>query len=43
VLRYYGDMSEAQIASAMGISRRSMKTQMASAMGALHSILEAGA
>jgi RNA polymerase sigma-70 factor (sigma-E family) len=43
VLRYYGDMSEAQIASAMGISRRSMKTHVASAMSTLRSILEAGA
>jgi len=43
VLRYYGDMSEAQIASAMGISSRSVKTHMASAMSALRSILEAEA
>ena len=43
VLRYYGDISEGQIASAMGISRRSVKTHMASAMSALRSILEAEA
>jgi RNA polymerase sigma factor (sigma-70 family) len=43
VLRFYGDMSEAQIASAMGISSRSVKTHMASAMSALRSILEAEA
>ena len=43
VLRYYGDLSEAQIASAMGISRGSVKTHTASAMSALRSILEAEA
>lgn len=43
VLRYYGDISEGQIASAMGISRRSVKTHMTSAMSALRSILEAEA
>jgi len=43
VLRYYGDMSEAQIASVMGISRGSVKTHTASAMSALRSILEAEA
>ena len=42
-LRYYGDMSEAQIASVMGISRGSVNTHMASAMSALRSILEAAA
>jgi RNA polymerase sigma-70 factor (sigma-E family) len=41
VLRYYGDMSEAQVASVMGISRGSVKTHTASAMSALRSILEA--
>jgi RNA polymerase sigma-70 factor (sigma-E family) len=40
VLRYYGDMSEARIASVMGISRGSVKTHTASAMRALRSILE---
>ena len=43
VLRYYGDMSEAQIASVMGIGRGSVKTHTASAMSALRSILEAEA
>jgi RNA polymerase sigma-70 factor (sigma-E family) len=43
VLRYYGDMSEAQIASVMGVSRGSVKTHTASAMSALRSILEAEA
>ena len=43
VLRYYGDMNEAQIASVMGISRGSVKTHTASAMSALRSILEAEA
>jgi RNA polymerase sigma-70 factor (sigma-E family) len=43
VLCYYGDMSEAQIASVMGISRGSVKTHTACAMSALRPILEAGA
>jgi RNA polymerase sigma-70 factor (sigma-E family) len=43
VLRYYGDMSEAQIASVMGISRGSVKTHTAAAMSALRFILEAEA
>jgi RNA polymerase sigma factor (sigma-70 family) len=43
VLRYYGDMSDAQIASVMGISRGSVKTHTASAMRALRSIFEAEA
>jgi RNA polymerase sigma-70 factor (sigma-E family) len=43
VLRYYGDLSEAQIASVMGIGRGSVKTHTASAMSALRSILEAEA
>lgn len=43
VLRYYGDLSDAQIASAMGISRGSVKSHTASAMSALRSILEAEA
>jgi RNA polymerase sigma-70 factor (sigma-E family) len=41
VLRYYGDMSEAQTASVMGISRARVKTHTAIAMSALRSILEA--
>lgn len=43
VLRYYGDMSEAQIASVMGIRRGSVKTHTASAISALRSILEVAA
>ena len=43
VLRYYGDMSVTQIASVMGISRGSVNTHTASAMGALRSIPEAEA
>jgi RNA polymerase sigma-70 factor (sigma-E family) len=43
VMRYYGDMSEAQIASVMGVSRGSVKTHTASAMGTLRSILEVAA
>ena len=43
VLRYYGDMSEAQIVSVMGLGRGSVKTHAASAMSALRSILEAEA
>ena len=39
----HGDMSEAQIASVMGISRGSAKTHTASAISALRSILEAEA
>ena len=41
VLRYYGDMSEAQIADIMGISRGAVKSHTARAMSALRSILEA--
>jgi len=40
VLRYYGDMSEAQIASVMGISRGAVKSHTARAMGALRAVLE---
>jgi RNA polymerase sigma-70 factor (sigma-E family) len=40
VLRYYGDMSEAQIASAMGISRGAVKSHTARAMTALRAVLE---
>ena len=43
VLRYYGDLSEAQIALVMGIRRGSVKTHTASAMSALRSTLEAEA
>ncbi len=40
VLRYYGDMSEAQIASVMGISRGAVKSHTARAMSALRVVLE---
>jgi RNA polymerase sigma-70 factor (sigma-E family) len=40
VLRYYGDLSEAQIASAMGISRGAVKSHTARAMSALRGVLE---
>ncbi|HEX6449660.1 MAG TPA: SigE family RNA polymerase sigma factor [Trebonia sp.] len=40
VLRYYGDFSEAEIATAMGISRGAVKSHTARGMSALKSILE---
>ena len=40
VLRFYGDMSEAQIAAAMQISRGAVKSHTASAMTALRAVLE---
>lgn len=40
VLRYYAELSEAQIASAMGISRGSVKSHTARAMSALRGVLE---
>jgi RNA polymerase sigma-70 factor (sigma-E family) len=40
VLRYYGDLSESQIASAMGISQGAVKSHAARAMSALRSLLE---
>jgi RNA polymerase sigma-70 factor (sigma-E family) len=40
VLRYYADLSEADIARAMGISRGAVKSHTARAMTALRSILE---
>jgi RNA polymerase sigma-70 factor (sigma-E family) len=40
VLRYYGDLSEAQIASAMGISRGAVKSHTARAIAALRAVLE---
>jgi RNA polymerase sigma-70 factor (sigma-E family) len=40
VLRYYGDLSEAQIASAMGISRGAVKSHTARGMVALRAVLE---
>jgi RNA polymerase sigma-70 factor (sigma-E family) len=40
VLRYYADLSEAQIATAMGISRGAVKSHTARAMSALRGVLE---
>jgi RNA polymerase sigma-70 factor (sigma-E family) len=40
VLRYYGDLSEAQIASAMGISRGAVKSHTARAIASLRKMLE---
>ncbi len=40
VLRYYGDLSEAQIAEAMGISRGAVKSHTARAMSSLRCVLE---
>ena len=40
VLRYYADLSESQIAEAMGISRGAVKSHTARAMSALRMVLE---
>lgn len=40
VLRYYGDLSEAQIAETMGISRGAVKSHTARGVAALRSVLE---
>ena len=40
VLRFYGDLSEAQIAAAMQISRGAVKSHTARAMQALRTVLE---
>ncbi|TDQ52057.1 RNA polymerase sigma-70 factor (sigma-E family) [Actinorugispora endophytica] len=40
VLRYYGDLSEAQIADAMGISRGAVKSHTARGISALRTVLE---
>jgi RNA polymerase sigma-70 factor (sigma-E family) len=40
VLRYYGDLSEAQIAATMGITRGAVKSHTSRAMAALRSVLE---
>jgi DNA-directed RNA polymerase specialized sigma24 family protein len=40
VLRYYGDLSEAQIARAMGISRGEVKVHTARAIASLRDVLE---
>jgi RNA polymerase sigma-70 factor (sigma-E family) len=40
VLRYYGDLSEAEIARTMGVSRGAVKTHTARGMAALRSVLD---
>jgi RNA polymerase sigma factor (sigma-70 family) len=40
VLRYYADLSEAEIANAMGISRGAVKSHTARGMTALRNVLE---
>jgi RNA polymerase sigma-70 factor (sigma-E family) len=40
VLRYYGDLSEAQIAAVMGISRRAAHSHTVQAIAALQAVLE---
>jgi RNA polymerase sigma-70 factor (sigma-E family) len=40
VLRFYGDLSESQIASTMGITRGAVKSHTSRAMTALRSVLE---
>jgi RNA polymerase sigma-70 factor (sigma-E family) len=40
VLRYYGDLSEAEIAHTMGISKGAVKSHTARGMAALRSVLE---
>jgi RNA polymerase sigma-70 factor (sigma-E family) len=40
VLRFYADLSEAQIATAMGITRGAVKSHTSRAMAALRSVLE---
>jgi RNA polymerase sigma-70 factor (sigma-E family) len=40
VLRFYGDLSEAQIATAMGITRGAVKSHTSRAMSSLRSVLE---
>jgi RNA polymerase sigma-70 factor (sigma-E family) len=40
VLRFYGDLSEAQIAAAMGITRGAVKSHTSRAMAALRCVLE---
>jgi RNA polymerase sigma factor (sigma-70 family) len=40
VLRYYADLSEAEIAEAMGISKGAVKTHTARGIAALKSVLE---
>jgi RNA polymerase sigma-70 factor (sigma-E family) len=42
VLRFYADLSEAQIAATMGITRGAVKSHTSRAMAALRSVLERG-
>src|SRR5262245_41337963 len=39
-LKYYGDLSEAQVASAMGVSQGAVKRHVASAIAALRAVVE---
>jgi RNA polymerase sigma factor (sigma-70 family) len=41
VLRYYADLSESQVAAAMGISTGAVKAHTARAMGSLRAVLAA--
>jgi DNA-directed RNA polymerase specialized sigma24 family protein len=43
VLRYYADLSEAEIADAIGVSRGAVKSHASRAMAALRAELEATA
>ena len=40
VLRYYADLSEGEIAEAMGVSRGAVKSHTARGMAALRNVLE---
>jgi len=39
-LKYYGNLSEAQVASAMGVSQGAVKRHMATAIAALRVVVE---
>jgi DNA-directed RNA polymerase specialized sigma24 family protein len=43
VLRYYGDLSEAQIAETMGVSRGTVKSTISRGIAALRAEMGAGA
>ena len=43
VLRYYADLSEAQIAATMGISRGAVKSHTSRGMASLRTVLRAAA
>ena len=40
VLRYYGDLSEAEVAEVMGVSRGAVKSHTARGVAALREVLE---